>query len=152
MKSRSLCLMLLGTVLSSGCAKARLETAFYRIETSPGSVIASRDAVGPRLAPVGLARRASVETQNAGTIQGYSVSRVATATSSVDEFPPGLIGGLIGAAVGGALGFVWARAHCDNGVCGGLARPTLSAAAVGALLGLFVEWVARSGPDPAPTR
>jgi hypothetical protein len=152
MKSRSRCFILLGLVMNSGCATGQPVKVVDRLDASLGSVTASRSAVGPKRAPIGFARGASVDTRGARKIQGYPVSRVATATSSVDEFQPGVLGGLIGAAVGGALGFVWARAQWDNGVEGPLARPVLTGAAVGAALGLFVEWVVRSGPTPAPPR
>jgi hypothetical protein len=139
--------MFLGTLMNAGFAAAQPVRAFDRLEASRPA-IPSRDAVGPRQVLLGLARGASVETQNARTIRGYSVSKVATATSSVDEFLPGVVGGLLAALVGGALGFLYVKIHEDNGVEGPLNRPVLT----GALIGLFVEWVARSGPDPAPSR
>lgn len=68
--------------------------------------------------------------------------------SSIGEFPPGAIGGAIGAAVGGALGFLSVQIHCEMGVNCPVARSVLTGAAIEAIMGLFVEWVVRSGPKP----
>ena len=152
MRLRSRCFILLGLIMNSSYASAQLLNEFDHQDASPGSATDARGPAGPRRAPAGFARGASTETQNVRTVNGRPVSRVATATSSVDEFQPGVVGGLIGAAVGGALGFLWVKIHEDNGVEGPLTRPVLTGAAAGALLGLFVEWVVRSGPDPAPSR
>lgn len=152
MKSRSRCLILLGLIMSSGCASAQPVKVFDRLDAPLGTATASPDPVGPQRAPIGFAHAASVDARDIWTIQRYSVSRNETASSGVGEISPGILGGGIGAAVGGALGFVWAKAHSDNGVEGPLARPVLTGAAIGAILGLFVEWVVRSGPTPAPPR
>jgi hypothetical protein len=121
--------------------------AFERFDASIESVAASRDAVGPQRAPLGYTRAASVD-RDLRAIPGYSASRNKSTANSLDEFPPGAIGAAIGAAVGGALGFLRVQAYCDNGVNCPVARSVLTGAAIGAIMGLFVEWVVRSGPQP----
>lgn len=152
MKSWARSFILVGLAMNTGRASAQPVKGFDRLDASLESVTGFRNAVGPQRAPIGFARAAAVDTRDVRTIQGYSVSRNQTASSGVGEISPGILGGGIGAAVGGALGFVWAKAHSDNGVDGPLTRPVLNGAAVGAILGLFVEWVVRSGPTPAPPR
>jgi hypothetical protein len=148
MKSRSRCFILLGLITNSAAATAQPVKAFERFDSSIESTAASRDAVGPQRAPVGFARATSVDSRDARTIQGYSASRKKPAASSIDEFPPGAVGAAIGAVVGGALGFLRVQAYCDNGVNCPVARSVLTGAAIGAIMGLFVEWVVRSGPPP----
>jgi hypothetical protein len=147
MKSRSRCFILLGLIVSSSRATAQPVRAFERFDTSIESAAASRNPIGPQRAPIGFAR-ASVGTRDFRTIEGYSASRKETAAGRIDEFAPGVIGGVIGAAVGGALGFLRVQAYCDNGVNCPVGGSVLTGAAIGAIMGLFVEWVVRSGPQP----
>jgi hypothetical protein len=148
MKSRSRCFILLGLIVSSSRATAQPVRAFGRHDVSIESAAVSRDAVGPQRAPIGFARAASVDSRDVRTIAEYSASRKATAAGRIDEFAPGVIGGVIGAAVGGAVGWLRVQAFCDNGVNCPVAGSVLTGAAIGAIMGLFVEWVVRSGPQP----
>jgi hypothetical protein len=149
MKSLSRCFVLLGLITSSVCATAQTVRSFERFDASIESTFGSRDAVGPYRAPVGFSHAASVETRDLGAIPGYSASRNKSTANSIDEFPPGAVGAAIGAVVGGALGFLRVEIHCDNGVNCPVGRSVLTGAAIGAIMGLFVEWVVRSGPKPA---
>jgi hypothetical protein len=147
MKSRSRCFLLLGFILNSCRAAAQPVSGFGRLDTSIESAAVSHDAVGPLRGPVGFAHAASVETRDGWRIPGYSALRKKN-VASIDEFPPGVVGGAIGAAVGGAVGFVRAQMYCDNGVHCPVGGSVLTGAAIGAIMGLFVEWVVRSGPQP----
>ena len=149
MKTCSRCLMLLALIVNSACATAQPLKAFERFDASIESAAVSRDAVGPQRAPIGFAKGASVETRDLRTIQGYSASRKNFTTSSTDEFPPGVIGGTIGAVVGGAVGFLRVQMYCEMGIDCPATRSVITGAAIGAIMGLFVEWVVRSGPKPA---
>ena len=149
MKSRSRWFILLGLIMNSAGASAQPVRGLERFDASIESAAASPDAVGPQRAPIGFARAASVDSRDVRTIEGYSASRKATAASSVGEIPPGVLGGAIGAAVGGAVGWLRVQAFCDAGSDCPAARSVLTGAAIGAIMGLFVEWVVRSGPKPA---
>ena len=152
MKSRSQYFILLGLIMNSGCATVQPVKAFDRLDAPLGSATASPNVVGPQRAPIGFARAASVDARDLRTIQGHSVSRNATATSGVGEIPPGVIGGAVGAVVGGAVGYLRVQAFCEMGSSCDAGRSVLTGAAIGAILGLFVEWVVRSGKTPASPR
>jgi hypothetical protein len=152
MKSWARSFILVGLAMNTGRASAQPVKGFDRLDASLESVTGFRNAVGPQRAPIGFARAAAVDTRDVRTIQGYSVSRNQTASSGVGEISPGILGGGIGAAVGGAVAFLWVQAHREQGIDGPTARPVLTGAAIGVILGLFVEWVVRSGPTPAPPR
>jgi hypothetical protein len=149
MKSRSRCFILLGLIMNSAGATAQPVRGLKRFDVSIESAAASPNAVGPQRAPIGFARAASVDTREVRTIDGYSASRKETPVSGAHEFQPGVIGGAIGAAVGGAVGWLRVQAFCDAGNDCPAARSVLTGAAIGAIMGLFVEWVVRSGPKPA---
>jgi hypothetical protein len=151
MKSSVRSFILLGLAVNAGCATVQPGKAFDRLDASPGSVTVSQSAVGPQRVPIGFARPASVDTRDVRTIQGYSVSRNETAASGAGEIQPGVLGAGIGAFVGGTLGWLRVQMYCDNGSNCPAARSVLTGAAIGATLGLFVEWVFRSGPAPAKT-
>jgi hypothetical protein len=129
-------------------ASAQPVRAFERFDASTESAADTRDAVGPQRVPIGFARAAPVDTRDIPTIQGYSTSRKKSAGNGIDEFTPGVIGGAIGAVVGGAVGFLRVQAHCEMGIDCPATRSVLTGAAIGAMLGLFVEWVVRSGSKP----
>ena len=59
--------------------------------------------------------------------------------------PKGLIGGLSGAAVGGLVGYGMSLGACEMSVpvCKGLPSAALAGAAIGALLGVTIELIAR---------
>jgi hypothetical protein len=149
MKSRSRCFLLLGFIVHSGRAAAQQGSAFERFDTSNESAAVSRDTVGPQRAPIGFVGATSLDTRDVRTIAGYGTSRKKITTSSSDEFPPGVIGGAMGAVVGGAVGFLRVQMYCEMGTDCSAARSVLTGAAIGAIMGLFVEWVVRSGPNPA---
>jgi hypothetical protein len=76
-----------------------------------------------------------------------STTAVETTAASSTDIPHGLIGGVSGAIVGGALGYLWMDMQCDNDVCGPATRPVLTGAAVGAVIGIIVEYGIRSWPE-----
>jgi hypothetical protein len=144
MKSAARSFVLLGLALNTGCATAQSVQAFDPPDPSPGSVTPSEGAVGPQLTPIWFARPASRDLGDARTIHGYSVARNETAASGISEIRPGVLGAGIGAVVGGVLGWASVAIHCDNGVSCNSPRAIVTGAAIGAVLGLFVEWFVRS--------
>jgi hypothetical protein len=65
--------------------------------------------------------------------------------SAQDEMPHGLIGAVSGAIVGGGLGYLYAGAHCDNGVACNATRGILTGATAGAAVGVVIEYFVRNG-------
>src|ERR1700681_4701001 len=117
MKSRSRCFLLLGLIVNSGRVAAQPVSAFERFDTSIETAAASRDVVGPRRAPIGFVfvGVASRDIRDVRTIAGFPASRKKITISSMDEFPPGVIGGAIGAVVGGAVRFLRVQIYCEMG-------------------------------------
>jgi hypothetical protein len=64
--------------------------------------------------------------------------------ASHSGLPYGVTGGTIGAMVGGAIGWVSVRIHCENGSPCNTTRSTLTGAAIGAVLGVVVEYAIRN--------
>jgi hypothetical protein len=65
--------------------------------------------------------------------------------SASDSGPPhGVTGGTIGAIVGGAIGWASVRIHCESGVPCPTTRSTLTGVAIGAVLGVVVEYAIRN--------
>ena len=65
-------------------------------------------------------------------------------SASHSGLPQGVTGGTIGAIVGGAIGWLSVRIHCERGTPCPTTRSTLTGAAVGAALGVFVEYAIRN--------
>ena len=60
------------------------------------------------------------------------------------DLPHGVTGGTIGAIVGGTIGWLSFRIHCESGSPCPTTRSTLTGAAIGAALGVLVEYAIRN--------
>ena len=101
------------------------------------------------------ARRMSVttaslaNTHHANVLADWSLPTLARGESRTafraGGLPKGLIGGLSGAAVGGLIGYGMSLGACEMSVpvCRGLPSAALAGAAIGALLGVTIELIAR---------
>ena len=112
----------------------------------PGpSVVSSRLLTGTE--PLGIPRwhfEDSGPRERLRVIGGQGlISRLQT--QSDGEMPHGLIGAATGTVVGGALGYLYTAMHCDNGAACDGTRSILTGAAVGAGVGLIVEYFVRNG-------
>jgi hypothetical protein len=59
--------------------------------------------------------------------------------------PHGLVGATIGAIAGGAIGYARVQMYCDGADPCNATRSTLAGAAIGAAVGVLVEYVIRNG-------
>jgi hypothetical protein len=66
-------------------------------------------------------------------------------TDSNKRLPHGLVGATIGAIVGGAIGYARVQMYCDGADPCNATRSTVTGAAVGAALGVLVEYFVRNG-------
>ena len=73
-------------------------------------------------------------------------------SASHSGLPHGVTGGTIGAIVGGAIGWASVRIHCESGVPCPTTRSTLTGAAIGAVLGVVVEYAIRNRTPPGSAR
>ena len=126
-----LCVIGLG-VVSTGTADAQTLSG----QESVWSLVAGRNIseVAPRELPI-PARLGSSDVPLVGA-QLKSASDLG--------LPHGVTGGTIGAIVGGAIGWASARMHCESGVPCPTTRSTLTGAAIGAVLGVLVEYAVRN--------
>lgn len=151
MKSRVRYFILSGTIMSLGCVGAQRVKPFDSLRDSPPAT-ASGGADGLRGTAIGFVPAASAGGQDHRTGTGNSRSRIEIGTTADGGAPHGVIGGAIGALAGGALGYSWMLFYCDRaGGCSGV-RPALTGAAIGAILGVGVEWLirARNGAGHRP--
>jgi enoyl-CoA hydratase/carnithine racemase len=73
----------------------------------------------------------------------------ALANVSPSRIQHGVIGAVSGALLGGGLGYAYVAMHCDNGVSCNATRAVLTGAAIGAAVGVVLEYAIRSWPKPA---
>jgi hypothetical protein len=89
--------------------------------------------------PVGFSPAARKESTGSSDAE-------ARAIGSANRIQHGVIGAVSGALVGGAAGYAYVAMHCESGVPCSHARAVLTGAAVGAVLGVIIEYVIRSWP------
>jgi len=126
-----LCVIALGLV-STGTADAQTLSG----QESVRSPVAGRNI--SEVAPIGLPIPAR---------HGFSAVPLVGAhlkSASHSDLPHGVTGGTIGAIVGGAIGWLSFRIHCESGSPCPITRSTLTGAAIGAALGVLVEYAIRS--------
>ena len=102
---------------------------------------------------IAAAQRASVLYDHpialTATLNGENATRFADTRTlhAAGGIRHGVIGAISGAIVGGALGYAWVGMHCDNGISCNATRPVLTGAAIGAVIGMIVEYGIRSWPE-----
>ena len=99
------------------------------------------------LALYSLLHTGSVSAQQSETARvGISLPPVATTSGGGDHalsMRRGAIGGIAGAIFGGALGYLRMLAFCETPQCDFPTRSVITGAAIGAGLGIFVEYMIR---------
>lgn len=83
-----------------------------------------------------------LETARVG-ISLPSVSKTSRASDHSTSLPRGAIGGIGGAIFGGAIGYLRMQAFCETQNCDFPTRSVIIGAAIGAGLGVFVEYIIR---------
>ena len=124
-----LCVIGLG-LLSTGRADAQ------PLSGQETALVANRNI--PEVAPRGLPIPARLG------FSGVPLVGADFKSASHSGLPHGVAGATIGAIVGGAIGWASVRIHCESGVPCPTARSTLTGAAIGAVLGVVVEYVTRN--------
>jgi hypothetical protein len=119
-------------VVSTGTADAQTLSG----QESVRSLVAGRDI--SEVAPIGL----PIPTRLGFSAAPFVGAHLKSASDS--GLPHGVTGGAIGVIVGGAIGWLSVRIHCESGPPCPTTRSTLTGAAIGAALGVVVEYAIRN--------
>jgi hypothetical protein len=114
-------------------------TAVAQVGASSGRIAAVAGGQVAGLASISNNWRGEKPEQSYGVGPTVSLARSGESNSP----PKGLIGGISGALVGGGLVYAAARGACEGTRCSSPAPATLAGAAVGAVLGVTIELIAR---------
>ncbi len=105
--------------------------------------MAGNVARAQRSPPLGFERPPANSARVLRLGDGYRVSTKETGTTLKNDVPHGVIGGALGAVAGGLFGYYLAIGLCEkSGGCSG-GSAALAGAAIGAILGVGVEWLVR---------